>query len=534
MTEVSVHSIPFQRVAKFTQIDIDYATDPASLSEFISLVPNLSNFGKALANRSIYPTERELLVDVLLEQYAGAEQDGSHCEAFLDPAHFTVVTAHQPALLTGPLYFIYKICSTINLAQQISAAHPSYRVHPVFVLSGEDHDFDEVNHLHLFGKQYKWATPQTGAVGRMKVDGALVQLLRDMESVFGRTPHGSALGSLFHRCFEKGRSYGAGMQRFVMELFKDTGLIVLNMDDQRLKRRFADIIEDELLHQTSRRLIEQNQQALSARGYKPQTYQREINLFYLTDNLRGRIVESKEMYQVVDSGLTFTREEMFTELKMHPERFSPNVNLRPLYQELILPNLAYVGGGGELAYWLERKLLFDHYKVPLPILVRRNSILYLDSIATKQRRKLDIPVQELFETQDSWIAQWIKAHAVHEIQIDEEQSQIEKALDAILQKAYSIDPTLGSKYEAEKIRLLKDVDHLGKRLVRAEKAQNETRISQLIKLHEKLFPDGKLQERHDNFIAHYLRHGNAYLRMLISHLDPLFNEVMIIEESVSE
>ncbi len=530
MTEVSVHSIPFQRISKFTQIDIDYATDPASFSEFISLIPTLSNFGKALSNRSIYPTERELIVDVLREQYQNAEQNGIHCDELLDPTHFTIVTAHQPSLLTGPLFFIYKICSAINLARQISSAHPSYKVHPVFVISGEDHDFEEVNHLQLFGKQYKWTTSQSGAVGRMKVDDVLIQLLQDVEALFRSTTYGAVLSGMMKRCFQKGQSYGTSMQRFVIELFKDTGLIVLNMDDHRLKGRFSDVIQDEILHQTSRHIIEQSQQALSARGYKPQTYQREINLFYLGDNLRGRIVESESKYKVIESNLEFTREEILQQLKLHPERFSPNVNLRPLYQEMILPNLAYIGGGGELAYWLERKMLFDHYKVPMPILVRRNSVLYLDHTATRQRRKLDIPLQGLFDTQDAWISQWIRANASHEIVIEDEQHQIQKALESIVKKATSIDPTLGTKYEADKLRILKDIDHLGKRLVRTEKAQNETRIAQLIKLYEKLFPEGKLQERHDNFIPHYIRHGKDYLSMLIKHLDPLFNEVMILEE----
>lgn len=530
MTEVSVSSVPFQRVSKFTQIDIDYTTDPASFSEFISLVPTLSNFGKALTNRSAYPTERELLVEVLREQYSKAGQDGTHCEDLLDPTHFTVVTAHQPCLLTGPLFFIYKICSVINLARQITSAYPSYTVHPVFILGAEDHDFEEVNHFNLFTKQYKWSTSQAGAVGRMHVDDALLQLFKDLEPVFGHAPHSAALLNLIQTCFQKGHAYGNSMQHFIMELFKGTGLIVLNMDDARLKSKFTEIIRDELLHQTSRYFIEQSQQALSLRGYKPQTYQREINLFYLHDQVRGRIIESDGSYQVVDTKIAFTQEEILSEVTTHPERFSPNVNLRPLYQEMILPNLAYIGGGGELAYWLERKLLFDHYKVPLPILVRRNSVLYLDQMSTKQRRKLEVPLDTLFESQDMWVSQWIKAHAAHEIDIDAEQKEIDKAIESIVRKAHSIDPTLGQKYEAEKIRLLKDVDHLGKRLIRTEKAQNETRISQLLKLYEKLFPDGKLQERYDSFIPHYLRHGNAYLTTLITHLDPLFNEVMIIEE----
>ena len=206
------------------------------------------------------------------------------------------------------------------------------------------------------------------------------------------------------------------------------------------------------------------------------------------------------------------------------------MNLRPLYQEIILPNLAYVGGGGELAYWLERKLLFDHYKVPLPILVRRNSVLFLDSLAAKQRRKLDIPVEILFDSQDNWVSHWIHMHAEHEISIEEEALEISKSLQQIVDKARTIDPTLGKKVEADMTRMMKDVEHLGKRLVRAEKAQNETRIGQVTKLYEKLNPEGKLQERFDNFIPQYLRYGDAFIEMLIEQLDPFIKEVLVIEE----
>jgi bacillithiol biosynthesis cysteine-adding enzyme BshC len=320
------------------------------------------------------------------------------------------------------------------------------------------------------------------------------------------------------------------MQQFVLELFQGTGLIVLSMDDRRLKRQFARVIKEELMHRTSRNLIEKQQQGLTDLGYKPQTYQRDINLFYLKDGLRGRLTESDGIYEVVDTEISMTLDQILGEVDNFPERFSPNVNLRPLFQEVTLPNLAYVGGGGELAYWLERKLLFDHYKVPFPILVRRNSVIYLDPLTTKQRHKVDIPVDLLCESQDVWIKHWLHTNAEHEISIETEQQQIARVLESIVQKANTIDPTLGNKVEAEGTRILKDVEHIGKKLVRAEKAQNETRVGQVSKLHDKLLPNGNLQERYENFIPHYLRLGPAFLNTLIEQLDPFLRHVLVMEE----
>ena len=441
-----------------------------------------------------------------------------------------MTTAHQPVLLTGPLYFIYKICSAIHLADRLNAQHHDSHVHPVFVIGGEDHDFAECNHLNLFGKTFTWETAQTGAVGRMHTDD-LMPVLESIREVFGSSPYADALNGVIDEAFQPEWTYGQAMQKFVIRLFAHTPLIVLQMDDPAFKQAFTPVMRAELFDTVSHALISATQAELEEAGYKPQAYLRDINLFYLHDRMRSRIERSEDgLFRIVDSEQVFTPDAMERELTDHPGRFSPNVNLRPVYQETILPNLAYIGGGGEIAYWLERKSQFAHFHVPFPMLIRRNSVLYVNRGMQKLRNELDITVPALFHHPHELISSWVQAHAEHEIDIGEETHALDVAFDAIRDKAMALDPTLANKIEAFKTKTLKGVDDLGKRLVRAEKAQHERTIQKIGKLCDRLFPEQGLQERHDNFMQYYLGQGPDWINRLIETLDPLEPGFIVMEE----
>ena len=453
----------------------------------------------------------------------------THAKELLDPSHFTVVTAHQPTLLTGPLYFIYKICSTINLSRQLNQRYDDHVVHPVFIAGGEDHDFEEMNHARFFGKEFVWESDQQGSVGRMSIKG-LEPVLSEVSEVLGQSENAQRLKELILRCYDGSKSYGAATQQFVIELFADTELIVVQMDDPALKAQLSAVIQDELTNQSSSNFIVAAQEQVEALGYKPQAYVREINLFYLDHQVRNRIEKSAEGYQIVDTSLRFTEDEMLQLVEAHPERFSPNVNLRPLYQEIVLPNLAYIGGGGELAYWLERKSQFEHFGVPFPMLIRRNSVLYINKGNKKQRVGAELSYEQLFQDPEHEISEWVRQHAEHEVDLGSEIAALAETLGAVVDKAEAVDPSFARKVEAFKVRTLKEVEHTEKRLVREEKAKLDTSVSKIRKLYGKLFPDGNLQERYENFIPIYLSNGPGMFDLLIDNLDPLEPGFIVIEE----
>jgi len=530
MIEHTVTRIPFEDIPHLSKTDSDYATNPGIFSDFIAHKPDLEGFANAIEVRKNIQTNRSTLVSSLHRQYGTLGLQNSSIDDLLESNHFTVTTAHQPSLLTGPLYYIYKICSTINLARLLNRTFSDVVVQPVFIVGGEDHDFDEINHAHFFGKTFTWESTQTGAVGRMST-ASLKDVMDNVIEVLGSSPFSTEMSELIKECFGEDMPYGQSMQKFIIRLFDNTELLVLQMDEIELKAQFMPIVQDELLKQSSSTLVAQTQNKIEELGYKPQAYLREINLFYLENQMRNRIEFDGGRYQVVDTDMSFSPEEILKETEEHPEKFSPNVNMRPLYQELVLPNLAYIGGGGELAYWLERKRQFEFYKIPFPVLVRRNSVLYLTKGMTKQRLKLDIPFNQLFDNPDHEISEWVRSHAEHDLDISAEMHDVDIALDKIVEKAKAIDPSFARSVEAFKVKSLKEVDHIGKRLVREEKARYEGTVNKIRKFYEKLFPGGGLQERHDNFIPNYLVHGPELFTLLINELNPLEEGFIVLEET---
>ncbi|MEO5909180.1 MAG: bacillithiol biosynthesis cysteine-adding enzyme BshC, partial [Ginsengibacter sp.] len=384
--------IPFSQTGKFTKIVLDYINGVSQLKDFYEHPVNLEGIKSAIEQRKKYHTNRKLLVDQFTIQYKDFEDCKfikSNIDALFNENTFTVCTAHQPNIFTGHLYFIYKILHTIKLADFLKKELPEYHFVPVFFIGSEDADLEELNHVIIDGIKYEWETKQTGAVGRMKVDDNLIKLIDKISGRITVEIFGKPLIDLLKKCFVKNSTIEEATFLFVHNLFKEYGLLVLLPDSAAFKREMISIFEDDIFNHTSSKIVEQTSQKLS-RHYKAQAYPREINLFYLKDNLRNRIVEMNDHFAVHDTSIVFTNEEIKNEIKEHPERFSPNVILRGLFQEIILPDVAWIGGGGELAYWLQLKDLFKNNAVPYPVLIIRNSFLIVEKKYQKLLQKLNL------------------------------------------------------------------------------------------------------------------------------------------------
>ncbi len=533
---MKIHRLPFSQIPQLSKRDRAYNNGSSTLKDFYAYEVTEEAFGEILSARKNYLANRKLLVEVLESQYGDWEKSPvlvRNLEALNNEDCFTVITAHQPSLFTGPLYFIYKIISTIQLAKRLNASYPSYQIVPVFVLGGEDHDFKEINHMHLFGKRLAWQNEESGAVGMMKTE-SLKAVLGELENILGEGENARAIFQLIHQSHSEQALYGAAVRRLVHLLFHEQGLVVVSMNDARLKKQFAPLMKSELLERPSQELIGQAAVQLSTIGFKQQAIAREINLFYLKDQLRERIVLQGDHYKVLNSSYQFTEAELLKELSDHPERFSPNVVMRPLYQEFIFPNLAYIGGGGELAYWMERKAQFEHFGIHFPMLVRRNSVLWLDRGMYKKIQKLGLQADQLFQNTDHLIKEYVQSKASIEVSFDDEKEQLQVVFEALSQKAGLIDTTLVKAVRAEQSKQLKAVEQLEARLLRAEKKKHEIAINQIRGLKDKLFPDNGLQERHDNFLNFYLKYGDRFFKILHQALDPLEKGFVIIEDDGSK
>jgi bacillithiol biosynthesis cysteine-adding enzyme BshC len=522
---MEICTIPFDQIPQFSSKDIAYATGNKALRPFFKYPVRLDAFEQVMEDKGRDDTDRATLVDALENQYSGLETSEAvkkNIQALRQPTTFTVTTAHQPSLFTGPLYYIYKIISTINLAEQLNARYPDRHVVPVFINGGEDHDFAEVNHAHIFGKTVTWENDESGPVGQMHT-ASLQSVLAELQEILGDSEHASRIYDIIHRAYTGHERYGDATNQLVNELFREYGLVVINMSHPTLKRLFIPIMREELLEQPSRAFVEATTAQLEAAGFSGQAYAREINLFYLGERLdmRKRFEADGDRYRVVDTDIVFSKEELLAELEAHPERFSPNVVMRPLYQELVLPNLAYIGGGGELAYWLERKTQFEHFGINYPMLVRRNSALLIDKGSSKRMAKLELGLEDLFEDVEVLVKRYVRQNTENEISLSDQKKELQRIFDDIIEKAQEIDKTLVKSTKSEQAKVMNSLDTLEGKLLRAEKQRHDIAINQIRSLKDKLFPGNGLQERYDNFLTFYLRYGDDFLPMLKEHLDPM-------------
>jgi len=522
--------IPYSQAGKFTKITLDYINQSSALKDFYEHSVNMEGIKSAIAERKKYNTNRQLLVDQFNNQY----KDFNDCEAvklniskLLNENTFTICTAHQPNIFTGHLYFVYKILHIIKLADALKKDLPEYNFVPVFFMGSEDADLEELNHIVIDGEKYTWNTSQTGAVGRMKVDGNFLKLIEKISGRLSVEKYGKVLIDLLKECYKKNDTIENATFLFVHYLFKEFGLIVLLPDNPFLKSEMISVFEDDIFNHTSSEIVNKTSEKLE-KNYKAQAHPREINLFYLKDNLRNRIVRTDDHFVVHDTDIVFTKEQIKSELTKHPERFSPNVILRGLFQEMILPDVAWIGGGGELAYWLQLKDVFRNYSVPFPVLVLRNSFLIVDKKNQKLLKKLNLIAVDLFKGKEILLNDIVNAESHSVLNLDKQKIAFEKIYEEVKAISKDIDPTLETHTSALETKHLKRIDLLEKKMLRAEKRKFSDQKNQLDKIFSALFPEGGLQERTENFMLFYSYWGNGFFKALYENSLTLEQEFCII------
>lgn len=533
--------IPYRQTNHFSKTILDYIDQAAALKPFFAYPPSLQGIRKAIEDRKQFNYDRAVLVQELKKQYAPvalSEKTRKNIDLLSEANTFTFTTAHQNNIFTGPLYFIYKILHTIKLAEFCKTHLPEYNFVPVFYIGSEDADLDELNHIYVDGQKLVWHTKQTGAVGRMKVDKELLKLLGLMEGQLSVLPLGSEIVKLMKESYKEGDTIQTATFKIVNELLGKYGLVVLLPDNAELKRQMIPIFKDDLLHQTASDIVEKTADRLDKAGYKVQANPREINLFYLKGNTRERIEKRNVQnspqgveWTVLTTQLSFKEDELLGELNEHPDRFSPNVILRGLYQETILPNLAFIGGGGETAYWLQLKDLFNHYKVPFPMLVLRNSFLIAEKKWQERIAKLGFTIEDFFLSEQELMNRVVMHESRNEVKLNGSLTELEKMYESFKKQAAAVDSTLEKHVEALKLRTVQRLQELEKKMLRAEKRKFTDQQRQISTIKEHLFPGHGLQERLENFSYYYAKWGRGFIHKLYEHSLNLEQEFVILQES---
>ena len=526
-------SLSYRQTNYFSKIVLDYIEEPAKLASFFSYPPSLEGIRKSVEDRKKITVDRNAFVQELKKQYEGVASSPAveeKIQSLLSENTFTVTTAHQPNIFTGPLYFLYKILHTIKLAEYLSASLPGSKFVPVYYMGCEDADLDELGHIYLGGEKLSWQTKQTGAVGRMQVDKDLLRLVDIMEGQLLSEPHGREVIELIRNAYKTGDSVQAATFRLVHALFGKYGLIVLIPDNAALKGKMLEIFRDDLVNQKPSAIVHDTSKKLEAL-YKVQANPRDINLFYLKDNIRARIEIKHDRYEVVNSNISFSKDELLKELNDHPERFSPNVILRGLYQETILPNIVFIGGGGELAYWLELKDLFVHYNVPYPVLLLRNSFLLIEQKWQDKVDKMHFTAADFFLSEQELLNKLVARESKHEIKLNGSLVQVEKIYEDFKKQAAEIDQTLAPHVDALKARSLQRLQELEKKMLRAEKRKFADQQRHINIIKEQLFPKNNLQERIDNFSYYYAKWGSGLIDRLYEHSLSVESKFVILQEN---
>lgn len=516
---MEIKCISLEQTKAFSKIFLDYVHRQPSLESFYLRTPSPENFSLQMQEKNYPASSRKILAEALIKQYQSVLQiPQKQIDLLLQTNTFTVCTGHQLCLMTGPLYFIYKIITTINCCKTLAEKYPDHHFVPIFWMASEDHDFEEVNHFHLFGKKHSWQTDQKGAVGRFDTSG-----IREQMKEWGEIPE------LFQKAYLETKNLAEATRYLVHDLFGKEGLICVDGDDPALKNLFSAYLTKELYDQQSFVSVNESSQNLEERGYDAQIHPREINLFYLDDQLRERIIYEEGKWKVNHTSLSFGSEEIQELIQSHPERFSPNVVLRPLYQEVVLPNLAYIGGPGEIAYWLQLKGVFDLYQLRFPILLPRNFVTLFNKTSFKKLQKLNLQPEDLFLEINQLKNKFLSTQNGQEFSLEKETAELDQLFDQILQKAVALDKSLEGLVGAEKQKTLKSLENIEKRLKKTEENKLSVEINQLQTLKDKLFPNGGLQERGENVLNHLINQPGL-IQLLLQNLDAFdFRMYLLLE-----
>ncbi|MFN3999878.1 bacillithiol biosynthesis cysteine-adding enzyme BshC [Algoriphagus sp.] len=515
------HCVDLKKTGQFSRFFLDYIEGKEALRPFYSHLLNIESFKAAIEAKKFPFENREILHRVLVNHYSEieiSEAVSSNIDSILDEKTFTVTTGHQLNLFTGPLYFIYKIVSTINLAKKLKATYPEFHFIPVYWMATEDHDFDEINYFRLDGKKYQWHSNQQGAVGDFILDDSFKAFMKEVDFA----------PDVFKNAYLGSKTLGEAVRKYVNQMFGEEGLLVVDGNDAAFKSLFKPVIKADLFEHIPFEKAQRASKELEELGYKSQIFPRKINFFYLENGLRERIERSGDGFQVLNSDIRFTVQELDSMVESNPERFSPNVVLRPLYQEVILPNLAYLGGPAEVVYWLQLKGIFDQFEVPFPVLLPRNFALILDQPILKKMEKLGWRLEDVFVDFESWKKAFVAQQAQVDFGMKEEREIISQLFDEKGKEASALEKSLDSAFQAGKVRSLKIIDQMSAKLRKAEERRLSMELNRGKAILDFTAPSGSPQERVVNMMQFYLSNPNL-IEDLLGCFDPLEFNMMVLE-----
>ncbi len=436
-----------------------------------------------------------------------------------------VVTGQQVGLFSGPLYTIYKALTAIKLAESLNRRGPG-RFVPVFWLASDDHDSAEIDHIVLLDKdnalqEIRCPMP----AGQSKVPASKIVLTEDISDCLRRLSD-STLDSEFKagvisglaEDYRPGRTWAEAFARWLTRMFASRGLILIDAADPRLKKLGGPVFYREIAGESaatppalaaSRKLRE------AGYGEQIQLHEWILNIFY-AERERRAVQWTGTVYEVKDSRETYSKADFLALAEEKPLLFSPNVLLRPIYQDALLPTVAYIGGPGEIAYFAQMKGVYEKFGLPMPVIYPRKGLTIVEKKVARILEKFDLDIPEFWGSTESLL------RSAAESQIPESlgralglaSSHVERDFEPLVREISAFEPTLKESAHLAQGKMIQQLKFLEKKILQAAKTRNDIAVQQLRKAGDHLYPGGHLQERVFNIVPYLLKYGPGFLDQL--------------------
>ncbi len=515
----------------YSKLILDYLHGKEQLMPFYKYPHHADSFQEIIANKTFDANRRKVLSDVLATQYAPLNLEAkSAVQQNLNLLKlqntYTVTTGHQLCLLTGPVYFLFKILHTIRVTEDLKKNYPDKNFVPVFWMASEDHDFAEVNSINANNQIYSWNHPNSGhPVGHYDLEG-IEDFFTEIKSGYPTNKWPSWLQEV-EKLYKGCRNLSEATFKMVHALFGELGLVILEPNNKILKQQLVEVMESDIIRHQPSEVLNKTNERLRKLNYKEQIHGREINFFYLSETGRHLIKQNSNLFQIGDKVQEFTMDEMKKEIHAHPERFSPNVVLRPVYQELILPNLAYVGGPGEISYWLQLKDVFGVLQVDFPVLLLRNSFAIINHSLKNHWDKLNLPATVYFGKSDS-----IHVTALQSFFPTTEKDKAIQ-LGHIFQELIDETERLDNRISADLIKKKKEtmvyLEQLEKRIREVKGEKEKIRLQQVYAIRDAIFVAKTPAERVQNLLQFVKGNDHpAFIKMILENTDSITSKMKLL------